>query len=76
MFFHLAAENPERAEAVVRAITWAAEGLLQFPTMGRAGAIAGTRERTMTRYRYKIVYRVSQETLEILRIIHMSRNWP
>jgi toxin ParE1/3/4 len=75
-YTYIAADDPEAAERVVRAIVRAAEGLAEFPAMGRVGALPGTRERIMSRYRYKIVYRAHGEQIEILRIIHTAQNWP
>lgn len=76
IYTYIGNENPESAERVVRAIVHAAEGLVTFPSMGRIGALPGTRERIMRRYRYKIVYRVRGNDVEVVRVIHTSRNWP
>lgn len=76
VYTYIADDSPERAEGVVRAVTRTAEGLADFPLLGRVGALLGTREQIMSRYRYKIVYRIGGEEVEIVRIIHTSRNWP
>jgi plasmid stabilization system protein ParE len=44
--------------------------------MGRVGALPGSRERIMSRYHYKIVYRAHGEQIEILRIIHTAQDRP
>lgn len=66
----------EHAERVVRAIMGACDGLAQFPLMGRIGKVEGTRERLMTRYPYRIVYRIAGETIFVARIVGQRRQWP
>lgn len=77
-YTYIAADSPDNAERVVRAIVRAAEGLTEFPSIGRAGTLPGTRERLLSRYRYKIVYRIQEQEdqIEIVRVIHMAQNWP
>lgn len=45
------------------------------PFMGRLGQLTDTRE-AFAPPRYRIVYRVSDQTVFILRIVHTSRQWP
>jgi plasmid stabilization system protein ParE len=48
----------------------------RMPYTGRVGRIEGTREAVVNRSPYIVVYRVSQETVEILGIWHGARLWP
>jgi toxin ParE1/3/4 len=50
--------------------------LRDFPRRGRPGRKAGTRELVFTRLPYVVVYRLSHEVVEILRIFHGAQNWP
>lgn len=75
-YTYYAERNPAAADRVVGAILNAANGLAQFPLMGRPGAVPGTRERIVTRYPYRVVYHSVDDTVEVLRIIHTARQWP
>ncbi len=73
--FH-AERNPDAAGRVVRAIRDAIFGLAQFPLIGRAGVVPGTRERILTRYPYKIVYEINGDIIEIARVSTQRNNGP
>ena len=66
----------EHAERVIRAIIRACDGLADFPLLGKRGAIGGTRERLMTRYPYRLVYRIDGETIFMSRIVYVRQQWP
>ena len=44
--------------------------------MARPGRIAGTREWVVDHTPYFIVYRITSDTLEVLRVIHGKQDWP
>ena len=44
--------------------------------MGRPGRVPGTRELVVPGTRYLVPYRVTGDTLQILRVYHGARNWP
>ncbi|HWD60104.1 MAG TPA: type II toxin-antitoxin system RelE/ParE family toxin [Stellaceae bacterium] len=67
-------ENPRAAGRIARALYDAAMSLDNLPERGRIGRIAGTRE--LIRAPYIIVYRVSTEAVEVLRIYHGAQDWP
>jgi len=46
------------------------------PLLGRPGRVPGTRELVVLDSRYLIPYRVSRQTIEILRVFLTSRNLP
>lgn len=48
--------------------------LRQMPYMGRPNHIRSTRDLILPRIRYKVTYRVHEETVEILYIRHGSRD--
>ena len=75
-YAYYAERNPAAAHRVVGAILNAANGLAQLPLMGRHGAVPGTRERIVTRYPYRVVYHIVDDTIEVLRVIYTAQQWP
>ena len=49
--------------------------LTRFPEIGRPGRVAGTRELLAHRH-YFLIYRIHENTVQILRLLHTSRQWP
>ncbi len=66
----------EHGERVVRAIMRACEGLADFPLLGKVGALEGTRERLMTRYPYRLVYKIEGEVIYVIRVVGTRQQWP
>ncbi|MBN8754726.1 MULTISPECIES: type II toxin-antitoxin system RelE/ParE family toxin [Variovorax] len=50
--------------------------LLQFPEGGRPGRIEGTRELVIRRTPYIVAYRVEEDGVRILRVLHSAQSWP
>lgn len=50
--------------------------LTEFPGRGRAGRMRGTRELVLTGLPYLAVYRLKENEVEILRILHGAQAWP
>jgi plasmid stabilization system protein ParE len=73
---YLAGRNPEAARQVFRRIVSATRRLGEFPHSGRVGQVEGTRELVVPGLPYVMIYRVGSGTVEILRVFHMSRDWP
>ena len=67
------AENPAAAPRVRRAIRKSVLRLVGFPESGRAGHLPGTRELVVAGLPYVVVYRVTRDTVEILRVFHTSQ---
>lgn len=77
----LRASNRPAAIRYVEALGEAIALLARRPLTGRKGRVDGTREKSLPRWRYVIAYRVAtdengEDILEILHIIHTSRDWP
>jgi toxin ParE1/3/4 len=71
------AHDSVRAAGEIRArLAEVAKRLLDQPQMGREGRIFGTRELVVTRSPYLLIYRVREDAVEILRVIHGSQVWP
>ncbi len=72
----IAQDNEIAADRIVETIELAAKRLDEFPEMGRKGIEPGTRQLVVARTQYKLVYRILESEVEILRIIHGARDWP
>jgi toxin ParE1/3/4 len=73
---YLARKNPRAARHVFRRIVAATKRLRAFPNAGRQGQIPGTRELVIPNLPFIIVYRLSNDAVEILRVFHTSQDWP
>lgn len=69
-------DNPDAAARVYEAIRAAVDPLAIYPNVGRAGRIDGTRELVLSSLPYIIVYRVAEERVRILSVMHTSPQWP
>ena len=74
IFLYIATDNIAAAEALDDRIASCARQLLDFPGSGREGRISNTRELVIPGTRYLIVYSASQETTEIIRVLHTAQN--
>ncbi|MDX8379674.1 MAG: type II toxin-antitoxin system RelE/ParE family toxin [Gallionella sp.] len=50
--------------------------LLDQPNMGRRGRVKTTRELVIVRPPFIVAYRVKDQRIEILRVLHGSQQWP
>ena len=73
---YIAQENPETARLVAQRMLDATGRLRDFPRIGRVGEDEGTREWLIPKTPYLIVYAHNNDSVEILRIWHMSRDRP
>lgn len=72
---YIARDNPAAANVVAQRVHDAADGLPDNPLIGRAGQVAGMREWVVTGTPYLLVYRIKDETVEIVRLWHGRQNW-
>ncbi len=72
----IARDNPQAAGKTVKRIWDATQLLAVHPHAGRAGRIPGTRELVVTGTPFIIPYRVVENTVQILRVLHGKRKWP
>lgn len=75
IFEYIAARNPSAAPRVAETLYDSAARLAAHPRLGRRGRIDGTRELVVPRLPFIIVYRVLEQSVEVLRVIHGSRDW-
>lgn len=69
-------DNPERARRVALRIYEGLGILDQFPYLGRLGRKPGTRELTFSGLPFLAIYRVREDAIEILRILHGAQRYP
>jgi toxin ParE1/3/4 len=72
----IAQDNPQAAVGMLRRLIEATEKqLTQFPGIGRAGRVYGTKELIISPY--IVVYRIQQiSSIEVLAILHEAQTWP
>lgn len=73
---YIAGERPLAAARVAERIRSSAEMLRRFPRIGREGRVPGTRELVVSRTPFLIAYRIRQDRIEILRVLHEAQKWP
>lgn len=74
---YISQDNPSAAIDTVLLIIETVEKLLpSTPSIGRAGRVLNTRELIIPNYPYIVPYRVNNNMIEILRVMHTSLEWP
>ena len=73
---YIAEHHPRAAEDIALKILDGVERLATFPASGRPGLKPYTRVLVVPATPYIVVYRVQDECVEILRVIHGARQWP
>lgn len=69
-------DNPQVAQRVARTIYESASSLTHFPRKGRAGRVEGTRELVLPSLPFIVVYRIVQDAVEIVNVIHGAQRYP
>jgi addiction module RelE/StbE family toxin len=70
---HIQQDNSTAARNVAQAVIERIEQLAAFPGLGRPGEVKGTRE--LISPPYVVVYRSTEEIVEILHILHGAQDW-
>jgi len=73
---HIQQDNPTAAAEVAQTLYDGCDSLRSFPRRGRRGRIEGTRELIFSGLPYIVVYRIHDQTVEVMRIYHGAQNWP
>lgn len=71
---YIAQDDPLSAAEVVVRVVRAVSLLKEHPGLGRTGRVPGTRELVVPNTPFIVPYRVKDETVQILRVYHASRN--
>ena len=70
---HIQQDNPTAARNVAQTVIGRIEQLAAFPGLGRPGEVKGTRE--LVSPPYVVVYRSTEEVVEVLHIWHGAQDW-
>lgn len=73
---YIANENPSAAKNIIDRIEKALSTLLVYPEAGKSGRCKGTRELVIPGTPFIVPYRIRNQAIEILAVIHHSRIWP
>ena len=73
---YIEAESWQAASLVDDRIESAVECLVTMPGMGRPGRIEGTRELIIEHTPYIAAYRIADDLIFILRVLHGAQQWP
>jgi len=76
IFHYIRRDNPIAARDVIRTITDGIANLRKFPKLGRPGQVKDTRELSFPSLPYIVIYRIKDESIEILRAYHAAQDWP
>lgn len=76
IFDYIEQESPRAAVTVDDRIRDQVAGLVKFPETGRPGRLEGTRELVINRTSYIAAYRILDDTVRILRVLHSAQLWP
>lgn len=69
-------DTPAKARRVALLIYRSISTLEKFPYRGRTGRKVGTRELVVTNLPYVGIYRLHNNVVEIMRILHGAQDWP
>lgn len=72
----IAGDNPEAAGRVLKRIWDAVQIVAEHPDAGRPGRVPGTRELVVANTPFILPYRVVENTVQILRVLHGKRQRP
>ena len=73
---YIAQDKPSAANRVAKRILTSINLLSEQSNMGRAGRVPGTRELIIPGMPYIVPYRVKNNSIEILRVLHVAIQWP
>ncbi len=73
---YIAQDNPLAAQKIVRRIRDKVSLLSDQPGIGRPGRVPNTKELVVDRTPFILPYRVRDNNIEIIRVLHTSRRWP
>lgn len=73
---YISEDNSQAADAMLEKIEKSVKALLSYHNLGRIGRLKGTRELIVAGSSYVVPYRVKNDQIQILAILHASRRWP
>jgi addiction module RelE/StbE family toxin len=76
IFEYIAIENKAAAYRTVRRIREAILLTARMPYSGRIGRAEGTREITVSGTSYLVAYRIVENMIHVLAVMHGAQKWP
>ncbi|MGB0720030.1 MAG: type II toxin-antitoxin system RelE/ParE family toxin, partial [Bdellovibrionales bacterium] len=74
---YITQDNPAQADLIIDRLLTASSQLGQFPFLGRPGRIANTRELSVPRTSYIIIYTLPDAFhIDIETFVHTAKNYP
>lgn len=73
---HIAEHDLQAAARLFARLVGIAPLLAAHPSLGRPGRVARTREFVVSRTPYIVVYRETDRSVQIVRVLHAARLWP
>ena len=73
---YIASDNPPAAAKLLERVSQEIDKLADFPELGRAGRVSGSRELVIAGTPYIVAYRVRGEVIQVLRVLHGAQRWP
>lgn len=73
---YIARDDEAAAYRLARRIREQVARLAQYPYLGHPGRSPGTRELSISRTPYFVVYRIERGSIDVLTVIHSRRRWP
>jgi len=75
VYQYISLDNADAAAEIVIRVIDASDGLAAFPNIGRPGRVPGTRELVVGGTPFIAVYRVRENEVTVLRVLHGARRW-
>ena len=76
IFTYIAEDNPKAARTLLNEIKERAVLLQDNPLIGRLGRIEEPRELVLTGTHFILPYRVKDQQIQILAVLHGAKQWP
>ncbi len=76
IFETIADENPAAAVKMVERIRLAIRQVSRMPYTGRMGRVGGTREAIVPGTAYIVAYRIVDDAIHVLAVLHGAQKWP
>ncbi len=73
---YISLDNPLIAEKIVKIIWDTIQMLKPHPNIGRPERVKDTRELIINGIPFVVPYRIKNNEIQILRVLHTSRKWP
>ena len=76
IFDYISADNPTAATRMVRRIRNSVHQTAKMPNAGRIGRVSGTREAVVPGTTYLVAYKILEDAIHVLAILHGAQEWP